>query len=853
MAQKLLKRKPHKVTPGRARTPAAPNKVVLVGTYKGKQLERWSGYYNYPGGNGERGTGNGSEAAPANISTLQPFNLSTLQRVNELWLFQGAMAGRFYSAEYVGIFTRDELKEKFGYPATGKAHGERYALYKTSATEIYNPESGLAEAVIVRAADFATAPKIRTQIKAYLESPDRNDPVAAKLVPKILTQVPREVLRVCEAAVPLDFLSIILPKGDSISSNEKGNVEIMCESLGCGYGGPGWPDDFGNGLRRFFDLNQGRRVRTLSLFSGAGGLDIGFSDAGFDIVGSVEIEKKFCATLALNSGEGRRFNHSKVNCIDIREFSGRGLGRIDFIIGGPPCQTFSAAGRRANGVLGTTDARGVLFREYVRLLNELTPCGFLFENVYGLTGAQGGEAWREIRDSFSNAGYTIFSRILDAADFGVPQHRERLIIVGVRNGNYKFPRPTHGPDSLTNTPYYTAGTAIRGLKLSVEERKPGLGGRFGHLLDEIPPGLNYSYYTKEMGHPKPIFAWRSKFSDFLYKADPNAPVRTIKAQGGAYTGPLHWDNRFFACSEYKRLQTFPDDYEISGGKQVAVKQIGNSVPPQLARILAISIQEQLFDAKFPFQLAYLDPEDKLSFRSNKLRLMDCYRRKARVAISSMPKQRLPHKQSCYEFFCRISDRFKFEKCEPVDGDYRIVVKWDDELNIDVLDFGQLMNARTRFTIEIGPSKLAWDMPFSKVTMKSHSPRINSFTVAWKALENIIASRGVKADLVQLNGYYQYEPELSSRCSFSVPFEYSDIISRIVSGENVRRIVSDSELAQSWGVPSDKIVDVAVALRAIGYEIRNNKTNPQIEPGQWLIPYAFPTLNHMSVQLGKEIK
>ena len=91
-----------------------------------------------------------------------------------------------------------------------------------------------------------------------------------------------------------------------------------------------------------------------------------------------------------------------------------------------------------------------------------------------------------------------------------------------------------------------------------------------------------------MGHPNPVFAWRSKFSDFLYKADPNSPVRTIKASGGAYTGPFHWDNRFFSYKEYKRLQTFPDDYEISGNKQTAVKQIGNSVPPQLARMMALA-------------------------------------------------------------------------------------------------------------------------------------------------------------------------------------------------------------------------------------------------------------------------
>ena len=817
-----------------AKREATP-KFVLVGTYKGDQLTDWRGWYNYPISDGDKIT----EADAAKIT--------------ELWLFKGTKDERRYKAEFVGVKTRQELIDGYGYPAKGKAHGEKYLLFKTQL--MYRHKAEVPEdaaRVIVRTADFARSPKIRKQLKAYLESPDRNDPDLAARLPEIITKLRPDQLRVCEAAVQLEFLSTLL-SGFKSSCTRANSVEAMCTSLGCKYGEPGWPDDFGNGLRKFFDNNQERKIRTLSLFSGAGGLDIGFSDAGFDIVASVEIEKKFCATLELNSGQGKRFNNSKVNCIDIREFSGRELGRIDFIIGGPPCQTFSAAGRRANGVLGTTDARGVLFREYVRLLHELNPCGFLFENVYGLTGAQGGAAWREIQGSFAEAGYTIFSRILDAADFGVPQHRERLIIVGVRNGDYKFPRPTHGPDSLANTPYYTAGTAVRGLKLTAEEKRPGLGGRFGHLLDEIPPGLNYSYYTKEMGHPKPLFAWRSKFSDFLYKADPAAPVRTIKAQGGAYTGPLHWDNRFFACSEYKRLQTFPDDYEISGGKQAAVKQIGNSVPPQLARILAISIQAQLFGTVFPFHLECLDPDDKLTFRSCKLRLMDNYRKKARAVISRLPKASLVGKPFNCDFFCRISDRFKFDKCEPGEGDYRIVAKWDDELKIDVLDLGQAMNVKPAFIIEVTPSGMAWDIPLSKAVMRSHSSRLMSFTVAWKALENIIASQGVKADLVQLNGYYQYRPGISCRCCFYAPFEYSDVISQVVSGENVRRIIPETELARSWGVPKEHVVDVAVALRAIGYEIRNNKTNPQIKSGQWLIPYAFPTLNHMSVQLGKEIK
>ena len=90
-----------------------------------------------------------------------------------------------------------------------------------------------------------------------------------------------------------------------------------------------------------------------------------------------------------------------------------------------------------NSVLGTTDARGVLFREYVRLLQELSPVGFLFENVYGIIGAQGGEAWKEILESFSDVGYKLYYRIVDAADYGVPQHRERLIIVGLKDGEFK--------------------------------------------------------------------------------------------------------------------------------------------------------------------------------------------------------------------------------------------------------------------------------------------------------------------------------------------------------------------------------------------------------------------------------
>jgi DNA-cytosine methyltransferase len=150
------------------------------------------------------------------------------------------------------------------------------------------------------------------------------------------------------------------------------------------------------------------------------GLDIAFHDCGFDIVQMVELEAKYVQTLNLNSLPGKGLENSRAICIDIREFIPTPDLKVDFIIGGPPCQTFSAAGRRAAGVAGTSDARGTLFQEYVRLLKTLQPKGFLFENVYGIIGAQKGEAWALIQTAFKEAGYTIHFRVLDAADYGVP-------------------------------------------------------------------------------------------------------------------------------------------------------------------------------------------------------------------------------------------------------------------------------------------------------------------------------------------------------------------------------------------------------------------------------------------------
>jgi DNA (cytosine-5)-methyltransferase 1 len=638
---------------------------------------------------------------------------------------------------------------------------------------------------------------------------------------------------------------------DDFCDKKANDFKKICDILNCDINQPAWTDCFGESLSIF--LKNEEPIPTLSLFSGAGGLDTGFNDSGFNIIECVELERKFCDTLEMNNGKEKKSN-SKINCIDIREYISSDLPQIDFIIGGPPCQTFSAAGRRANGVSGTDDERGVLFKEYVRLLKELSPKGFLFENVYGITGAQNGTAWQEILNSFSDAGYKLFFRILDAADYGVPQHRERLIIVGLKEGSYLFPRPTHGPDSPCKSEYYTAKQAVDSIKLTEVEKIEGINGRYGHLLNDIPPGLNYSFYTEEMGHPTPVFAWRSKFSDFLYKADPNTPVRTIKAQGGQYTGPFHWNNRNFSVSEYKRLQTFPDTYIINGNKQTQLHQIGNSVPPQLARILAVSIRQQIFNTDFGVEIPLLNEYEELGFRKRKRMLTAQYQEKAKNALKALQNNNVTTMPKSHDYFATMTDKFDFCEIKNESADFYVSVEWTDILKIRVSDSSSnnsLKNETRFFSICISPEQGEWGLNVNEIQIDCFSDNFLAYTVAWKATEYELIKNNIKADLVQLCGYYQYTPKI--KCSLSYfKSEKIRFLTDVVNGNITRKMITTSDLADEWKISPNKVLEYAQRLRRLGYEIRNSVTNPQIENDEWLIPYAFPTLTPQSVQLRKSL-
>ena len=623
-----------------------------------------------------------------------------------------------------------------------------------------------------------------------------------------------------------------------------------------------WPDIFGEALLKETNTRN-RKIKTLSLFSGAGGLDIGFHDAGFDVREMVEIDNSFAATLQFNSETGEMFDGAVIHAEDVRKFHADPDITYDFIIGGPPCQTFSAAGRRAAGVKGTSDPRGVLFEEYVRLLEETNPVGFLFENVYGIVGAEGGEPWRLIVESFAAAGYVLSYRVLDTADFGVPQHRERLFIVGIRSDvfeklgkGFRFPEPSHGPDSRDRRTHNTAKSALRGLK-PTNFNGTSIQGRWGHLLPGIPPGLNYSFYTAEMGHPRPVFAWRSKFSDFLYKADPEMPVRTVKAQGGAYTGPLSWQNRHFTVEEFKRLQTFPDKYSISGNRSTQIHQIGNSVPPQIGRILALSVLDQIFGVELPFPLDYLEESKELGFRSRKRLLSARYAKKASAAISLLEK---PNEVDIPNKILELSGHYSlgddFEVSENVD-------LFSPSFSLNAAISGNLLSLRVEGSESAGPDSynlrlrklpdVPWPLPFESVEFVSNSLTRETFTGPLKVFEDWMRRVLGIEDLVQLNGYYQNKSilgvEFTSKSDSQFGFAYSQLINGLLAGE----ILPSSRFEELLFETGDTVDEVMDTLRGFGFEVRNSNTNPQIPEGHYLVPYLFPTLNIRSMQRKKSLR
>jgi len=338
-----------------------------------------------------------------------------------------------------------------------------------------------------------------------------------------------------------------------------------------------------------------------------GGLDYGFEAAGFDTAVAVEMDATACETLRLNRAwPVIERDLLQVSSDEILDTAGLKRGDPSLLVGGPPCQPFSKAGYWFRGdALRLEDPRANTLGAYLRVLEETQPEAFLLENVEGMAYRNKDEGLRMLLRAIeginkrTGAEYQPVFQVLNAADYGVPQLRKRLIMVGARSGKrFEFPQATHGTGSEVGSSLLrrrTAWDAIAGLRPSPHEDLE-LKGKWAALLPSIPEGHNYLWHTDRMGG-MPLFGWRRRYWSFLLKLAKTQPSWTIQAQPGPAIGPFHWENRRLSMREICRLQTFPDTVEIVGGRGAVQKQVGNAVPSLLAEVLGREIRVQLLGLK----------------------------------------------------------------------------------------------------------------------------------------------------------------------------------------------------------------------------------------------------------------
>ena len=299
-------------------------------------------------------------------------------------------------------------------------------------------------------------------------------------------------------------------------------------------------------------------MRVVSLFSGAGGLDLGFVQTGHRIVWANDLYADAVATYRRNIG-----NH--IVCADVTGICSSDIPDCDMVIGGFPCQGFSVA----NPKRSVGDSRNVLYRELLRVIRDKHPAFFLAENVKGLLHFDGGRVFKMILRDFEAAGYRVAHRLFNSADFGVPQRRERVIIVGTRkdlNFEFSFPKPTHSREGANGTARWIGvGDA---LSVFPDPEKPN--DIPNHVCSKYK--LNFNGY---LGH-RPL--------------DPALPAPTVTARGddrgGVVILPHPNGKRRMTGRELATVQGFPADFVFEGRLSSVYRQIGNAVPPGLAKAIA---------------------------------------------------------------------------------------------------------------------------------------------------------------------------------------------------------------------------------------------------------------------------
>lgn len=327
----------------------------------------------------------------------------------------------------------------------------------------------------------------------------------------------------------------------------------------------------------------------IELFCGCGGISTGFLDAGIRIAAGFDLDKR--------SIEAYEYNHahrsSRGFVLDLSRATGEQLldvarvPRIDILVGGPPCQPFSIVGKRG----GASDDRSRLVFDFVRLVKELAPRAIFFENVPNMAVVDGGSLLNALSSSLVKLGYTVRAGIVAAADFGVPQIRRRLLLVGARGvPSIDLPQPTHGPSENSDQdrmPYVTAREALDDLP---DAGDFGECGVHNHELTQHTADMLARFATLRVGGREP-----GSFHDRLH---PDKPSYTLRAGTGNFSPlrPVHYRyDRVITVRESARLQGFGDDFIWPDWipRLQQYRQVGNAVPPPVAAAVARSFVGQL--------------------------------------------------------------------------------------------------------------------------------------------------------------------------------------------------------------------------------------------------------------------
>ena len=326
------------------------------------------------------------------------------------------------------------------------------------------------------------------------------------------------------------------------------------------------------------------KYKYIDLFAGAGGMSLGFDKAGFENVLAVEYDECFAETYKFN------FPKHNLRVEDIKNISNDeikeiiGNNKIDVIIGGPRCQGFSIAGRIGRNFID--DERNQLFKEFVRFVNVIKPKIFVMENVAALKTHNKGKTIEEIVNEFKNVGYTVKYDVLNAVNYGVPQQRRRIFIIGTLDENNKFEFP-----KKTNK-YITIEEALNGLP----ELKSGETSNIPNhnAMHHSKQMLKKMSYVKDGGDrndiPEEI---RPKSGDIRKYIRYNSKEPSICITGDMRKVFHFNQNRALTGRELARIQTFPDNFIFKGNAGKVQQQIGNAVPPKLAFQIANSVKEVL--------------------------------------------------------------------------------------------------------------------------------------------------------------------------------------------------------------------------------------------------------------------